>query len=55
MIDRHKLADLEAVLDRLTVTQGRRAGERFTVMPWQRRFLRGAFCGDAEASALSSG
>ena len=32
-----------------------RGGERFTVLPWQRRFLRGAFGGDAATSALSVG
>ena len=27
----------------LTVTQGRLSGQPFVVLPWQRRFLRGAF------------
>lgn len=50
-----KFAELERFLGFLTVTQGRRAGSRFTVLPWQRRFLRGAFCGDAKTAALSIG
>ena len=38
----------------LTVTQGAGAGERFRVLPWQRRFLRGAFGVEGDA-ALSIG
>ncbi len=45
--------DLIGQLERLTVTQGRRAGERFTVLPWQRRFLRGAFGDGVQTAALS--
>ena len=45
--------DLIEQLGRLTVTQGRRAGERFTVLPWQRRFLRGAFGDGVQTAALS--
>ena len=37
----------------LTVTQGRRAGERLTVLPWQGRFVRGAFAEGVQWSALS--
>ena len=29
------------LLERLPVTQGRRVGERLTVLPWQRRLIRG--------------
>ena len=47
------MTPLERYLGRLTVTQGRLAGDRFTVLPWQRRFLRGAFGADATTSALS--
>ena len=42
-------------LSGLTITQGRRAGERFHVLPWQRRFLRGAFKPGAGVAALSVG
>ena len=38
----------------LTIGQGRRAGERFELLSWQRRFLRGAFGQDGDA-ALSMG
>ena len=34
----------------LTVTQGAGAGERFRVLPWQRRFLRGAFAVEGDAA-----
>ena len=44
---------LERYLSGLTITQGRRAGERFKLLPWQRRFLRGAFAPGADVSALS--
>ena len=40
-------------LSDLTITQGRRAGEPFVVLPWQRRFLRGAFAPDATTAALT--
>jgi len=39
----------------LTVTQGEGAGQPFPVLPWQRRFLRGAFGPDVETAALSIG
>ena len=45
--------NLEAYLSGLTITQGRRAGEGLTVLPWQRRFVRGAFAPGAETAALS--
>ena len=45
--------DLIGQLERLTVTQGRRAGERLTVLPWQRRFVRGAFADGVQTAALS--
>ena len=47
------MTPLEAYLSRLTVTQGRRAGQPFTVLPWQRRFVRGAFAPGAGTAALS--
>ena len=37
----------------LQITQGRFAGEPFNVLPWQRRFIRGAFKSGAVDSALS--
>ena len=40
-------------LSALHVTQGRRAGQTFEVLPWQRRFLRGAFAPGATTAALS--
>ena len=35
--------DVLRYLETLTVTQGSRRGELFEVLPWERRFLRGAF------------
>ena len=40
-------------LARLTITQGRHAGKPFAVLPWQRRFVRGAFAPGASTAALS--
>ena len=37
----------------LTVTQGDGTGDLFQVLPWQRRFIRGAFASGIETSALS--
>ena len=42
-------------LPSLTVTQGRLAGQSFTVLPWQRRFVRGAFAPGTQSAALSVG
>ena len=39
----------------LTVTQGDGAGGPFPVLPWERRFLRGAFAPGVETAALSIG
>ena len=36
----------------LTVSQGRRAGEPLTVLPWQRRFVRGAFAPGVQSAAV---
>lgn len=44
---------LESYLSGLTVSQGRRAGEPFKVLPWQRRFIRGGFAGGVQSAALS--
>ncbi len=48
---------MKALLDylgRLTVTQGEGAGEAFRVLPWQSRFIKGAFAVSGDA-ALSVG
>ncbi len=42
-------------LESLTVTQGRLSGQPFEVLPWQRRFVRGAFCNGTQSAALSVG
>ena len=44
---------LERNLSGLTVSQGRRAGEPFAVLPWQRRFVRHAFAPGVQSAALS--
>ena len=44
---------LLAHLSDLTVTQGRLAGQPFAVLPWQRRFIRGAFAPGVQSAALS--
>ena len=40
-------------LSGLTITQGRLAGQPFKVLPWQRRFVRGAFAPGVQSAALS--
>ena len=45
--------DLIAYLSGLTVTQGRLAGQAFHVLPWQRRFVRGALAPGVATGALS--
>lgn len=45
--------DLIRYLAGLTVSQGRRAGEPFLVLPWQARFIRGAFRPGVQSAALS--
>ena len=44
---------LLAYLASLTITQGRLSGKPFKVLPWQRRFVRGAFAPSVQAAALS--
>lgn len=44
---------LFACLSRLPVTQGRLAGQLFTVLPWQRRFIAGAFAPGVTSAGLS--
>ena len=46
---------LETYLAGQTVSQGRLAGQPFTVLPWQRRFCRGAFAAGIQSAALSIG
>ena len=46
--------ELESYLAGLVVGQGRHAGQPFTVLPWQSRFVRGAF-GQPDDAALSCG
>ena len=45
--------DLIRYLAGLTVSQGRLAGQAFRVLPWQRRFVRGAFAPGTQSAALS--
>ena len=40
-------------LGMLAVTQGRLAGQPFSALRWQRRFVRGAFAGGVQSAALS--
>ena len=40
---------------RLHITQGRLSGQAFRVLPWQRRFVRGAFAPGVQSAALSVG
>ena len=47
------MKDLLAYLSGLTVSQGRLAGQPFTVLPWQRRFARGTFASGTQSAALS--
>ena len=44
---------LLAYLSGLTVSQGCLAGEPFTVLPWQRRFVRDAFRPGVQSAALN--
>ena len=46
---------LLAYLAGLTVTQGRLAGQAFAVLPWQARFVRGAFVQGVQSAALTVG
>ena len=46
-------SEVAAYVAGLTITQGARAGESFNVLPWQRRFLRGALAHRRSESALS--
>ena len=46
---------LAAFLETLTVSQGPAAGEPFMLLPWEARFLRGAFAPDVDSAALTLG
>ena len=46
---------LEAYIEGLTLSQGRYAGEPFRLLPWEKRFLRGAFKPGVGDAALSLG
>ena len=50
-----KARALVRYLGRLTVSQGRLSGEPFKLLPWQRRFVNGAFAPDVFSAALSVG
>ena len=50
-----KTTFLLAYLPTLTVSQGRLAGDPFRVLPWQARFVRGAFAPGVQSAALSVG
>ena len=47
------MTPLESYLAGLTVPQGRRAGEALAVLPWQARFVAGAFAPGRTTAALS--
>jgi len=40
-------------IETLVVGQGERSGERFQLLPWERRFLAGAFAEDVDSAGLS--
>ena len=44
---------ISAYLAGLRVSQGRLSGQLFTVLPWQRRFIRGAFAPGIQSAAVS--
>lgn len=50
-----KPPSLSDYLGGLTVSQGRRAGQPFTVLPWQRRFVRGAFRPGVQSAGITCG
>ena len=47
------MTDVIRYLEGLTVTQGRLSGEKLTVFPWQKRFIRGAFASGVDTAGLS--
>ena len=53
MVPNHLGNNLTAYLGRLTVSQGRLAGQPFTVLPWQAQFVRRGFAPGVQSAALS--
>ena len=47
------MKELFTYIEGLTISQGMHIGERFRLLPWQKRFLRGAFAPDTHTAALS--
>ena len=43
------------LLERLPVTQGGRVGEKLSVLPWQRRLIRGVVCNRTSAISVARG
>ncbi len=54
MAKNEKIRALETYIESLALGQGRYAGESFTLLPWERRFVRGAF-GQPKDAAISLG
>ena len=48
-------ARISKYIETLVIAQGRRSGEKFTVLPWQRKFLSGAFRPGVASAALTIG
>ena len=48
-------AELVTFLEKLTLSQGHLAGQKLTVLPWQKRFLKRAFADGVFTGALSVG
>ena len=46
-------SELAAYIEGLTISQGRHAGQKFVLLPWERRYLRGAFKPGVMDAALS--
>ena len=47
--------DIIRLLEQLPITQGGRVGERLTVLPWQRRLVRGVVCNRTAAISVARG
>ena len=47
--------DIQRYIEGLTLSQGRYAGQPFKLLPWEKRFLRGAFKPGVMDAALSLG
>ena len=44
------IKSLTAYIESLSITQGEGAGQRIRLLPWQKKFVRGAFSQDADAA-----